>query len=109
PLAQLIIFGYAVRNELTQTGISILDQSNDAQTQLITEKITASGYFEITSLLNQESEIEDVFRRGEARMVLVFDSEFSRKLERNGVASVQIITDASNPNMAQLVQSYTAA
>ena len=109
PLAQLLIFGYAVRNELTLTGISILDQSKDAQTQLITDKLTASGYFEITSLLDDESQIEDVFRSGEARMVLVYGSDYARNLQRNGVGTVQIITDASNPNMAQLVQSYTAA
>jgi ABC-2 type transport system permease protein len=109
PLAQLLIFGYAVRNELTLTGISILDQSKDAQTQLITDKLTASGYFEITSLLEDESQIEDVFRSGEARMVLIYGPDYARNLQRNGVGSVQIITDASNPNMAQLVQSYTAA
>jgi ABC-2 type transport system permease protein len=109
PLAQLLIFGYAVRNELTLTGISILDQSKDAQTQLITDKLTASGYFEITSLLEDESQIEDVFRSGEARMVLIYGPDYARNLQRNGVGSVQIITDASTPNMAQLVQSYTAA
>jgi ABC-2 type transport system permease protein len=48
PLAQLLIFGYAIRNELNSTGIAILDQSRDEQTRLIIDKIVASDYFDVT-------------------------------------------------------------
>lgn len=109
PLAQLLIFGFAIRNELTLTGMAILDHSRDTQSQWIVEKLTASGYFEISEWLEVESQIEEVFRSGTARMVLVFGSQFERRTIREGVADVQIITDASNPNMAQLIQSYTVA
>lgn len=108
PLAQLLIFGYAIRNELTQTGIGVLDQSRDSATQQVIDKLTASGYFEITAWLDHERQIEDVFRSGKARMVVVFGPGYMRGLQ-DGEARVQIITDASNPNMAQLVQSYTVA
>lgn len=109
PLAQLIIFGYAIRNELNYTGIAILDQSRDEQTRLITDKIMASGYFDVTAWLDHPEQIEEVFRSGTSRLVLVFGNQFERDRLRNGFPEVQIITDASNPNMAQLAQSYVMA
>ena len=105
PLAQLIIFGYAIRNELNYTGIAILDQSRDEQSRLITDKIMASGYFDVTAWLDHPEQIEEVFRSGTSRLVLVFGNQFERDRLRNGFPEVQIITDASNPNMAQLAQS----
>ncbi len=109
PLAQLIIFGYAIRNELNYTGIAILDQSRDEQSSLITDKIAASGYFDVTAWLDHPDQIEDIFRSGTSRLVLVIGSGFERERHRYGISEIQIITDASNPNMAQLAQSYVMA
>jgi ABC-2 type transport system permease protein len=109
PLAQLLIFGFAIRNELNRTGIAILDQSKDEQTALIVDKLVASGYFDITAWLDHPDQIEEVFRSGTSRLVLVLGSGYEREWGRGGAAQVQIITDASNPNMAQLAQNYVTA
>jgi ABC-2 type transport system permease protein len=39
--------------------------------------------------------------------VIVFESNFGENLIKEGVAQVQLITDASDPNMARLAVSYT--
>ncbi len=39
PLIQLVLFGYAVRNELNQADIAILDHSRDEVTRHITDKL----------------------------------------------------------------------
>ncbi len=108
PLVQLVLFGYAVRNELNKADIAILDHSRDEVTREITGKLLSSGYFQLTALLESESEIEEVFQRGTARNVVIFESEFGRKLIRDGRADLGIVTDASDPNMAQMLEGYTA-
>ncbi|MCJ7800887.1 MAG: ABC transporter permease, partial [Candidatus Marinimicrobia bacterium] len=45
PIAQMLIFGFVISNEIRDVGIAILDQSNDVATQQITDKILSSGYF----------------------------------------------------------------
>jgi ABC-2 type transport system permease protein len=40
--------------------------------------------------------------------VLVFGRDFSRKLQREGKADVQIIADASDPNLGKLLASYAS-
>jgi len=109
PIAQILIFGYVVSNEITDVKIGIYDKSNDHITHEITNKITSSGFFILHENLNSEQEIEKAFKRGIVREVVVFESNFARNLERNGSASVQIIADASDANTANIVSNYTQA
>ncbi|MCA1803100.1 MAG: ABC transporter permease [Rhodothermaceae bacterium] len=109
PVIQLVLFGYALRNELTEAGIAVLDMSNDHVTLDITEKVLSSGHFQLNARLTHSDQIEPAFRRGHVRMVLLFEPGFAENLTRDGSASAQIITDASDPNMAQLLQGYVMA
>ena len=106
PLIQLVLFGYAVRNELNQADIAILDHSRDEVTRHITDKLLSSGYFQLSAVLNSEAEIEEVFQKGIARSAVIFESGFGRRLTSEGRADVSIVTDASNPNMAQILEGY---
>ena len=106
PLVQLLLFGYAIRNELNKADIAIFDQSRDEVTREISDKLLASGHFQLTALLEHESEMERIFQRGTARGVVVFEPEFGRKLLHDGQSAVQVITDASDPNMAKMLEVY---
>lgn len=107
PLLQLILFGYAIRNELNEADVAILDHSKDSVTRHITGKLLSSGHFNLAADLDHEGEIERVFQQGQARKVVVFEPGFEHKLRGEGRAGIQIITDASDPNMAQMLEGYT--
>jgi len=106
PIAQLLIFGLVISNEIVDAKIAILDQSKDYHTNKIRDKIVSSGYFIINEELVSEDEIEDVFKAGESKLVLVFKSGFARDLEKSGNASIQLIADASDPNSAEILSNY---
>ncbi len=107
PIAQMLIFGFVISNEIRDVGIAILDQSNDVVTQQITDKILSSGYFLLEDKLSNPDEIEEVFRRGKVKEVIVFEPHFEQNLVRTGKANVQIIADASDANLANLISTYT--
>lgn len=109
PIAQILIFGYVVTNEIRDAKIAILDNSKDEVTLAITNKLLGSGYFILDSYLESENEIEDKFQEGNIREVVIFDKDFSASLEREKSAAVQIIADASDVNTASLISSYTNA
>jgi len=109
PIAQILIFGYVVSNEITDVRIGIYDKSKDHVTHEITNKITSSGFFILHENLNSEEEIEAAFKRGIVREVVVFEPNFAKNLERDGSAAVQIIADASDANTANIVSNYTQA
>ena len=45
PVAQILIFGYVIRNEILDVKIAILDNSRDEVTREITSKILSSDFF----------------------------------------------------------------
>lgn len=109
PVAQIMIFGFVIRNEIEDVKIAILDHSKDGVTREISNKILSSGFFILYKNLNNEKEIEQVFREGKVKEVIVFEKNFAARLEREGSAAVQVLADASDPNSASLVTNYTRA
>ncbi len=109
PIIQIILFGYVITNELKDIRIAVLDKSNDEATREIIHKITASGFFIFDRTLAGEHAIEGVFREGNVKEVIVFEQGFAENLQRDGVASVNILADASDANTANLVVNYTSA
>jgi len=106
PVVQLLIFGYAITNDFKDIGIAVFDQSNDLHTQNITNKVFSSGYFIHRGQIHSEQQIEEQFRSGAVRAVLVFPADFSNDLENRNLAEIQIITDASDPNLAKTIVGY---
>ncbi|MGG8495199.1 ABC transporter permease [Tenacibaculum sp. TC6] len=109
PIAQILLFGFAITNEINNVNIAILDQSNDATTKEITNKIEASKYFSIVSYVQQESSIPSIFQKGKVKAVLQFEKNFGNKLIKENKATVQVLTDATDPNMANTISSYVFA
>lgn len=107
PIIQLLLFGYVISTEIKDTRIAILDYSNDELTHKITNKLLASGYFILDSRLKSKNEIEPEFKKGRIKEVIIFEEGFGQNLIHEGKASMQIITDASDPNMASLLDAYT--
>lgn len=106
PIVQIMLFGFAITNEINNVNISVLDKSRDVETQKIINKIGASPYFNIQSQIESESQIENVFKQGKVRAVLIFENDFVKKLKNENHANVQILTDATEPNIANTVTNY---
>lgn len=109
PAAQILIFGYAVSMDIRNAGIAILDLSHDEVTQKLTDKLISSDFFRETEKLLNYNDIDKVFKKGETKAVIVFESGFGKKLISEGKASMSIIADGSEPNTATLVTNYTMA
>jgi ABC-2 type transport system permease protein len=106
PAIQLLLFGYVITNEIKDARIAILDESKDEVTRRISEKVLSSGYFILDKNLKSYKEIEQVFRKGNVKLVLIFGAGFSKNLDKTGNAKVQIIGDASDPNTANILVNY---
>jgi ABC-2 type transport system permease protein len=108
PAVQLLLFGYVITNEIKDARIAVLDLSRDETTRKLTEKITSSGYFLLDRHLLSFSQIGPAFREGNIKMVIVFEKDFERHLEKEHRAKVQLIGDASDPNTANILVNYAS-
>ncbi|MGB5662270.1 ABC transporter permease, partial [Eudoraea sp.] len=109
PVAQILLFGFAITNEINNVDIAVLDHSKDATTEEIINSIAASEYFSIDQFIEREADIETVFKQGKVKAVLNIEKDFSQKLIKDGKAHVQIITDATDPNTANTIYNYVTA
>ena len=109
PIAQILIFGFVVTNEIKNVGVAVLDHSNDHMSKELQNKIFSSGYFHFEGFLENESQIEESFKTGRVKTVLIFAPHFSRVFTQDNEIPMQIVADASDPNTANLVINYTQA
>ncbi len=107
PVAQILIFGYVIRNEILDVKIAILDHSKDAVTREITNKILSSDFFLLEENITNTKDIDRIFRNGKIKEVIIFEQDFAKNLEKYGSADIQLIADASDPNSASLTVNYT--
>ena len=106
PIVQVLLFGFAITNEINNVNIAILDHSRDVATREIIKKISASKYFSITQFVDQTSDMQGVFEKGKVKAILNFEKDFDKHLTTDKVAKVQIITDATDPNTANTISNY---
>jgi ABC-2 type transport system permease protein len=109
PVAQILIFGFAVSMDIKNAGIAFLDLSRDDITRKLSSKIISSGFFIKTEDLIDYKDIDKVLKKGKTKAVIVFENDFGRRLIREGKASLTIIADGSEPNTATLITNYTTA
>jgi ABC-2 type transport system permease protein len=109
PIVQIIIFGFALTNEVKNAKIAVLDESNDVATHAISQEIEASRYFDIAKNLHSYRDIEGAFRSGDIRLAIVFPPRFDESLQHFNKAQVQLIADASDPNVANALTNYATA
>lgn len=106
PVVQIILFGFAITTEVKNTRIAVYDPSKDVMTQRIVERFEASEYFRVERIIHSPQEIQKVFHKGQADLVLVFGERFSDDLLRTGGASLQLVVDATDPNTATILTGY---
>lgn len=109
PVVQIMIFGFALSNEVKNAKVAVLDMAKDAASQQITERIEASRYFETGRQLNHPEEIEEAFKDGTTKLALIFPENFNTDLLHLHHAQIQVIADASDPNTASTLTNYVSS
>ena len=106
PVAQILLFGFALTNEIKNSKIVVVDYAKDAASQQLVEKIKASAYFDIQESLMSHEEIDEAFRSGHIKLAVVIPDNFSENLDHLHKAQLQVIADASDPNTATALTNY---
>lgn len=109
PVVQIIIFGFALTNEVKNTQIAIYDQAHDAASASLISELEASKYFTVRSYLTDYGDVEKEFKKGHSKMVMVIPPDFNNSLIHYNKTQLQLIADASDPNVANTITNYASA
>src|SRR4051812_12981696 len=109
PIAQIVLFGFALTNEIKNSQIVVCDYAKDAVSQQIISRLEASNNFEIDRSLLNHQQIEEAFRQGKIKLAVVFPANLNNDLQHFNKAQIQVIADASDPNTATTLSNYVSA
>ncbi|WP_375444013.1 ABC transporter permease [uncultured Fibrella sp.] len=109
PFVQVLLFGFALTNEIKNATIAVLDNDHGAYSQQITNRLLSSGYFQLRENLRSYHDIEPAFRSGTVKMVVVFPARFTDDYAHGRQGQVQLLADASEQNTAISLTNYATA
>ena len=104
PIIMMLLFGYAVRNDVRNVRTVIVMSNTDYVTQQAVDRLSASEYFTITQLVATPVEAEQAIRDQKADLAIVFGKDYA-----SGHSCLQFIVDGADPNMAQQWTQYANA
>jgi ABC-2 type transport system permease protein len=100
PVAQLLLFGYAINTEPKHLPTVAVVAEHSEFTRSFLAAMRTSGYFEFVDVSASESAARESLERGEVKFVVTFPSDFTRRLLRGERPAVLIEADATDPAAA---------
>lgn len=104
PVVQLLLFGFAISTEVNNVNVAVVAPHPTEAVRQCEARLEANPYFTFKGYV-AGPEIDRTLRSGRADAVAVFADDFDRRtaVSAGGGAAdpaVQLVMDASNPNMA---------
>lgn len=109
PMVQIIIFGFALTNEVKNSHIGIVNQSSGVLANKLVDRIEASRYFELYAQSTNPQMADALFKKGKIKIALVIPPDFETGLFQQNKGELQIIADAADPNVATTLTNYLSA
>ncbi len=106
PMVQIIIFGFALTNEVKNTKIAVINQSQGVSATRLVQKIESSSYFELYSQSKDAAQMDKLFKKGAVKIALVIPNDFDPSIVNQNKGQLQIIADATDPNVATALTNY---
>lgn len=105
PTMLLFLFGYAIRLDVSEAPIGVLDQSASVASRDLLTRFDASHAFHITRRFSSHAEMRAAVQQGEVWGALVIPPEYARRLPQ-GAARIQLLLDGVDANTARLLRNY---
>lgn len=105
PVFQLIVFGYAVSTDVRQTRLFVVDHDRTAESRALQDALASSTYFRVIGRSERGADLIEALDRGRTTVGLEIPAGYARDRQA-GHASVQLLVDGTNSNMATIALGY---
>jgi len=106
PVLLLLIFGYGINLDSTVLRVGLVLQDTSPEAREFAASLAGSPYLTIIEGRTEEH-MKQAITSGELRGYVMVQPDFARRLDGSGdTASILIVTDGSEPNLASFVENY---
>lgn len=106
PVIEILLFGYVLSFEISNVQLGIVDQAHSTASRAVIRAIDASDYFTLHPLRSSQ-QIETLMDQNRIKAALCFAPDFGQPSATT--ASLQIVLDAGDPNMARTIETYLSS
>ena len=107
PVMFLFLYGYGLSLDIKDIKLGIVMEDTAPRAQSLVRSFMNSRYYDV-SIDHSKKVFEKQLIAGKIKGILVIPQDFSKKLQNEeDIAPIQLITDGSDPNTANLIQNYT--
>ena len=106
PVLQVVLFGYAIRTDVRDVRLAIVDPAPDYATVALRARFAGGGIFNTVAVVPRVDDLQPLFQSGRAQEALVFEPEFASNLAAGVPARILVLTDATEPNTGSVLQAY---
>lgn len=100
PIAQIILFGFALSVEVKNANFALFDLSHNSLSQEITLALSQNRYFSFFGNIHSKQDLQHIFDDNQIDLALIFPPTFNQD------KTLQILLDSSDPNRASTINVY---
>jgi len=105
-ILQIILFPFAATLEVKNTHIGIYNQDSGKHSIELIQRINHSSAFPYMHRLQNINELKSQLDNQKILIALIFLNDFSKSIEKNKNAKIQILVDGRRSNAAQIATGY---
>ncbi len=109
PIVQIILFGFALTNEIKDVKVLFITNEPNETASLINHRILSSPYFILAQNGVSATEAESLMKSNKAALTVNYSRNFNETMVKEGVGQIELIADGSDPNMASGILMYASA
>jgi len=109
PLFLLLMFGFAINLDTKHIRLAVLDRDRTPYSRDFLQSFLHSEYFDLTRVIDMQSQIDSLLDTGGALIALVIPRDFGKEIANGQTAEVQAIVDGSNGTTAATAIGYVQA
>ncbi len=106
PILMIVLYGYAITLDMRNIVFGVIDDARTPESRALVAGFTENGFFKPLGHEIQRKDIEQLFMRRDALLVIVIPADFSHELQPGNRPRVQLIIDASDSNVGTFVSNY---
>ena len=100
PLLMLLMFGYAIRIDVRNIDLAVVDQDNSPASRTLIAKLTADRTVRVVTAPSTEDRLLDEIELGAVRMGLVIPYGYGRELAGGKDAPIELLVDGTDATFA---------
>lgn len=108
PVILLFLFGYALKLDVENVSVGVIDFSNSVKSKEFISYFESNNAFKINYYTDNYKDAELLLDTNKIKMIIVISSSFAEDLENKMNTKVQVIIDGSDITTASSIINYTA-